>query len=339
MKVNFWGDRSVLVTGCTGFLGAWLCEELISKGARVAGFARDWFPESRFITEALGQKAVEIRGEVENLNLLEETIRQYEIETVFHLAAQAIVETGTQDPLATLETNVRGTWNLLEACRSAGSVKRIVVASSDKAYGAQAKLPYDEKTPLEGSHPYDASKSCADLISRSYYLTYQVPVCVTRCGNFYGGGDLNFSRIVPGTIRSVLLGERPIIRSDGTYVRDYFYIKDVVLAYLCLAEQMDREEILGEAFNFGSETKTTVLELTHLILKLMGREDLKPVVLDQTRQEIRTQYLSSAKARRILGWQPKYELQAGLKETIDWYKDFFSKSGKISPARLADSFQ
>jgi CDP-glucose 4,6-dehydratase len=244
---------------------------------------------------------------------------------VFHLAAQTIVGVANREPLATFETNIKGTWNILEACRRVGGVSRIVIASSDKAYGDQLVLPYSETTPLQGEHPYDVSKSCADLISRAYYVSYGLPVCITRCGNFYGGGDLNFNRIVPCTIRSALREKPVVIRSDGTFIRDYFYVKDGVLAYLHLAEQMDRKEVLGEAFNFSNELQISVRGMVDHVLKLMGKSHLEPVVLNRANNEIKHQYLSADKARKMLGWESKYPLEEGLKETIEWYKNFFKE--------------
>jgi len=319
---DFWRDRSVLITGCTGLLGSWMTEELVLRGAKVVGLVRDWVPQSRLFQEGFDRKINTVYGRIEDLSILERTINEYEIETVFHLAAQTIVGVANREPLGTFEANIKGTWNVLEACRRVGGVKRIVVASSDKAYGDQEILPYNEETPLQGEHPYDVSKSCADLISHSYYKSYGLPVCITRCGNFYGGGDLNFNRIVPDTIRSAL-NDRPVtIRSDGSYIRDYFYVKDGVLAYLHLAEQMERSEILGEAFNFSNEIQVSVLEIVRKILQLMGKEDLEPKVLNQATNEIKHQYLSAEKAKTLLNWSPNYSLAEGLTETIVWYKNF-----------------
>ncbi|MGB5967771.1 MAG: GDP-mannose 4,6-dehydratase [Spirulinaceae cyanobacterium] len=319
---NFWRDRSVFVTGGTGLLGSWLVTELVQKGAKVTGLVRDLVPNSRLYTEKWHQQINIVHGGVEDLSTLKRALAEYEVDTVFHLAAQTIVGVANRDPLGTFEANIKGTWNLLEACRQVREVSRIVVASSDKAYGDQLVLPYDETTPLQGEHPYDVSKSCADLLCRTYYVSYQLPVCITRCGNFYGGGDLNFNRIVPDTIRSTLRNNPVIIRSDGSYIRDYFYVKDGALAYLHLAEQMDRAEILGEAFNFSNELQITVLDIVKKILDLMNQSHLEPVILNQVKNEIKHQYLSAKKARELLNWHPKYSLDEGLKETIDWYKIF-----------------
>lgn len=325
VRDSFWQDRSVFVTGCTGLLGSWMTQELVNRGANVVGLVRDWVPQSRLFAEGIADRIRTVYGRLEDLGTLERAINEYEVDTVFHLAAQTIVGIANREPLATFEANIKGTWNLLEACRRVGGVSRIVVASSDKAYGNQEILPYDETTPLQGEHPYDVSKSCADLISRTYYVSYGLPVCITRCGNFYGGGDLNFNRIVPDTIRSALRDKPVSIRSDGTFIRDYFYVKDGVLAYLHLAEQMDRKEIWGEAFNFSNEIQFTVLELANKIIKLMEKEHLKPVILNQSKNEIINQYLSAKKARTMLNWHPKYTLDEALLETIGWYQQFFTK--------------
>lgn len=323
MKINdFWRDRSVFMTGCTGLLGGWMVTELVQRGAKVTGLVRDSVPQSRLYTDNWSDKINIVRGCVEDLPTIERAIAEYQVDTVFHLGAQTLVGVANQNPLGTFEANIKGTWNVLEACRRVGDVSRILIASSDKAYGSQEILPYNETAPLQGQHPYDVSKSCADLIGRTYYVSYGLPVCVTRCGNFYGGGDLNFNRIVPDTIRSALREQPVTLRSDGSYIRDYFYVKDGVLAYLHLAEQMERKEIWGEAFNFSNELQITVLELVQKILAVMNKNYLQPVILDQAKNEIKHQYLSAKKARKMLSWQPQYSLESGLKETIDWYQNF-----------------
>lgn len=267
-----------------------------------------------------------MRGDVRDQALLERTLGEYEIATVVHLAAQTIVTIANRNPLSTFETNVGGTWTLLEACRRSPGVQQIVLASSDKAYGAQETLPYDEKMPLQGRHPYDVSKSCADLIAQAYAVTYGLPVAITRCGNFYGGGDLNWNRLVPGTMRSVLRGQRPMIRSDGQSVRDYLYVEDGAAASLFLAEQMaEHPNLRGQAFNFSNETQVTVLALVQRILALMGSH-LEPDVRNEATHEIRHQYLSAARARRELGWQPLFTLDEGLQRTLEWYKAFLGVS-------------
>ncbi len=319
---DFWKNRNVFITGCTGLLGSHLTQLLADQKANVVGLVRDIVPKSNLIQTGVYDEVNIVRGCVEDFFTVERALNEYEIDTVFHLAAQTIVSIANRNPLSTFESNIKGTWCVLEACRRVPIVKRIVVASSDKAYGEQEKLPYEETAPLKGSHPYDVSKSCADLIAYAYYKTYKLPVCVTRCGNFYGPGDLNFNRIVPGTIRSVLNNEPPAIRSDGTFVRDYFYVKDAALAYMHLAERMGDTKIHGEGFNFSNELQISVLELTEKILRLMGRTDLKPVILNQAENEIKHQYLSAQKARDLLGWKPKYDLDDALKETVEWYTKF-----------------
>jgi CDP-glucose 4,6-dehydratase len=321
--MNYWKAKNVLVTGCTGLLGTHLCELLIDRGAKVVGLVRDHVPKSRLFTEELNQKMTLLNGPVENYGLLERAINEYEIDTVFHLAAQTIVGTANKNPLHTFDANIRGAWNLLEACRRNTGVRRIVVASSDKAYGQHEHLPYKEDAPLQGRHPYDVSKSCADLIGQMYHHTYGLPVCVTRCGNFFGPGDLNFNRLVPGTILSALQGARPVIRSDGTYIRDYLYVKDGAEAYLFLARKMDETAIHGEAFNFSNELQLTVIELVNKILGLMGQSNLQPEIKNEASKEIRHQYLSTQKVRELLGWRPQYQLDQALRETIDWYRQQF----------------
>lgn len=322
----FWRDRPTLVTGATGLVGGWLSRRLIGLGADVVCLVRDWVPRSMLVTDGLADRVKTVRGDVTDQQLLERVLGEYEIDTVIHLAAQTIVSIANRNPVSTFDSNIRGTWTLLEACRRSPLIGQIVIASSDKAYGAQETLPYDESTPLEGRHPYDVSKSCADMIAQTYAHTYGLPVVVTRCGNFYGGGDLNWNRIVPGTIRSVFHGERPIIRSDGQYVRDYFYVEDGAAAYTLLAEQLaGNADLAGKGFNFSIELQVTVLELTERIIALMG-SDLEPDIRDEVHGEIRHQYLSAAKARRELGWQAQFTLDQGLTRTIDWYRNYLEKS-------------
>lgn len=318
-----WRDKSVFVTGSSGFLGSWLTRFLVDAGANVTVLMRDTVPQSLLHTSGYLHKVTVVRGALEDYQTLERALGEYQIDTVFHLGAQTQVEIANRNPLSTFESNIRGTWQLLEACRRSPTVKKIILASSDKAYGVHTKLPYTEEASLQGTHPYDVSKSAADLVAQSYHTTYKLPVVITRCGNFYGGGDINFNRIVPQTIRSVVRGEQPILRSDGTMIRDYFYIEDAVHAYGTLAEKMDDERLHGHAFNFSNENQTTVLELTNKIILLMG-SNLQPKILSIATHEIPHQYLSAAKARDMLGWRPKYTLEEGLKKTIEWYKEFFN---------------
>ncbi|MBU8696972.1 GDP-mannose 4,6-dehydratase [Bacillus pumilus] len=321
---GFWNGKNVFVTGCTGLLGSYLVKELIDQGANVTGLVRDQVPRSNLYQGSQFEKMNVVQGALEDMQTIERALGEYEIDTVFHLAAQAIVGVANRHPVSTFEANILGTWNVLEACRRQPLIKRVIVASSDKAYGDQEQLPYDEDMPLNGKHPYDVSKSCADLISHTYYNTYGLPVCITRCGNLYGGGDLNFNRIIPQTIQLVLEGEAPEIRSDGTFIRDYFYIEDAVKAYLLLAEKMEEKGLAGEAFNFSNEIQLTVLELVDKILKAMGSE-LKPRILNQGTHEIKHQYLSAEKARKLLDWKPDYSIDQGLEKTIEWYREFFQK--------------
>ncbi len=323
MNTSFWRDRPVLVTGATGLLGSWLVKRLLVLEADVVVLVRDWVPQSELVSGGMLDRVKVVRGDVRDGPLLERILGEYEIDTVFHLAAQTIVGIANRNPLSTFETNIGGTWSLLEACRRSPRIQQIVVASSDKAYGDHDDLPYDEDTPLVGRHPYDVSKSCADLIAQSYAHTYGLPVCVTRCGNLYGGGDLNWNRIVPGTIRSVLHGERPVIRSDGLYVRDYFYVEDGAIAYTDLAHKMSLDrQLAGECFNFSNELQVTVLELVNQILSQLG-SDLEPDIRNEATGEIRHQYLDAQKARTRLGWEPAFSLAAGLERTIAWYRAFF----------------
>ncbi|APB81235.1 sugar dehydratase [Bacillus amyloliquefaciens] len=322
--MSFWKNKNVLVTGCTGLLGSCLVKELIDQGANVTGLVRDTVPKSNLYQGEQVKQMNIVHGALEDLDVIERALGEYEIDTVFHLAAQAIVGVANRNPISTFEANILGTWNILEACRRHPLIKRVIVASSDKAYGDQPTLPYDENMPLQGKHPYDVSKSCADLLSHTYFNTYGLPVCITRCGNLYGGGDLNFNRIIPQTIQLVLNGEAPEIRSDGTFIRDYFYIEDAVEAYLLLAEKMEELNLAGEAFNFSNEIQLTVLELVEKILKAMD-SDLKPKVLNQGSHEIKHQYLSAEKARKLLNWTPAHTIDEGLEKTIEWYKAFFQK--------------
>lgn len=319
---TFWQDRSVFVTGSTGLVGSWLVRRLLSLGADVTCLIRDWVPQSEMVRNNLINQVKVVRGDVTDQALLERTMGEYEINTVIHLAAQTIVGIANRNPISTFETNIAGTWALLEACRRTPTIKQIVLASSDKAYGDHDQLPYSEDTPLQGKHPYDVSKSCADLIAQTYYTTYGLPIAITRCGNFYGGGDLNWNRIVPGTIRSILRGQRPVIRSDGSLIRDYFYVEDGAIAYTLLAEKLaENPELHGQAFNFSNEIQVTVIDLVRTILRLMD-SDLEPDIRNEANHEILHQYLSAERARTRLGWEPNFSLDASLSATIAWYKDF-----------------
>ena len=319
---SFWKGRPTFLTGATGLVGSWLAKRLLAERAEVVCLVRDWVPQSELVRSGTLDAVRVVRGDVRDQALLERCLGEYEIDTVFHLAAQTIVGIANRNPVSTFESNIQGTWALLEAARRSPCVKQIVVASSDKAYGDQEILPYDENAPLEGRHPYDVSKSCADLIAQAYAHSYALPVSVTRCGNFYGGGDLNWNRIVPGTIRSLLNGECPVIRSDGQFIRDYFYVEDGAAAYMLLAERMAADPALaGHAFNFSNEIQVTVLDLVTKLTAILA-SPLKPQVLNQASNEIRHQYLSASKAKSMLGWQPLFTLEEGLARTVEWYKEF-----------------
>ena len=321
--IDFWQGRRVFVTGATGMVGAWLVKALLAQDAYVVALVRDADPQSELYRSGDIQRVSVVSGALEDFWTLERAVNEHETDTVFHLAAQPLVGMAQRFPLATFEANIRGTYHLLEACRlHRGLVQGVVIASSDKAYGDEPNLPYTEEMPLQGRHPYEVSKSCADLIAQAYHHTYGLPVAIARCGNVYGGGDLNWSRLVPGAIRACLRRQPLVIRSDGTYVRDYIYVKDAVWAYMRLAECLQDERVRGEAFNFSMESPMTVLEMVATIQKLMGCEDIPPIIQNQAVGEIRSQYLSAAKARRRLGWRPRYTLEEGLQETIRWYREF-----------------
>jgi len=319
-----WKNLNVLVTGADGFIGSWIANELVAKGADVITIVRDIKKQSNLDVLGLRNKINIVHGDLISFETCSRVIQEYEIRTCFHIAAQAIVGTANASPLSTFESNIKGTWNILETARLSKFIKGIVVASSDKAYGVQKKLPYTEESPLLGLYPYDASKACADILARCYFTTYGLPVAVTRNANTYGPADLNFSRLIPDTVCSLLRNKKPVIRSDGTPERDYMYIKDAVNAYLTLASNLDRKNVQGEAFNFGTGKPVSVIELYNKIISLMGKK-IRPKVLGEAKNEIDRQYLSIEKAKRILKWKPKYSLEEGLRETIKWYKDFFKK--------------
>ncbi len=319
MPNTAWRRRRVLVTGCNGFLGSWVSAALVKAGAQVIGLIRDDLPDSELNRSGTLARLTVVRGELEDYALIERTLNEFEVDSCFHLAAQAIVGTASRLPLSTFESNIRGTYHVLEAARRYGRLTRFVLASSDKVYGTAARLPYREEDALAGRHPYDASKVCADLLAQTYAHQYRLPVGIARCGNFYGPGDLNYSRIVPGTIRSLIEGERPVIRSDGTYLRDYFYIEDAAEAFLALGAALDREELRGEAFNFGTEQPTSVLDLVQALICHAGHAQLKPTILNQVTDEILEQYLSCARARERLGWRFRTALPDGLAQAYAWY--------------------
>ncbi|HRF98705.1 MAG TPA: NAD-dependent epimerase/dehydratase family protein, partial [Aggregatilineales bacterium] len=303
-QINFWHERRVLITGAGGLVGAWLCKYLYQQGAFVVGMIHHPNPQSELYRSGVAGRITVAQGALENMAFLEETLSKYAIDTVFHLGAQAIVSVANANPLQTFESNIRGTYLLLEACRRQ-KVARIIVASSDKAYGTQPDLPYLENMPLQGVYPYEVSKTCTDLIAQSYAVTYDLPLAIGRCGNIYGGGDLNWNRIIPETIRNSYHNTPLTIRSDGTFQRDYVYVKDVVLAYVLLAENLHRPEVRGGAFNFGPHKPLTVLEVVNEVLRLMDCTHLKPIIANTAKGEIRDQYLDSTKAQNLLDWHPR----------------------------------
>lgn len=318
---SHWRGRGVFVTGGSGLLGGWLVTHLLARGARVVCLVHKRGLGSVVQASGLAEEATLVWGRVTDLELIKAALVEHGIETVFHAAAQAIVGTANRDPITTFDTNIAGTWTVLEACRLVPSVHEIVVTSSDKAYGEQVNLPYREEMAVEGGRPYETSKACADLIARSYAVAFGLPVAVTRCGNFFGAGDLNWNRLVPGTIRSLAEGRRPVIRSDGQAVRDYLYVEDGALAHLHLASRLAEDRtLIGEAFNFSHEVRVTVLEMVEKLAKLMG-SSLVPEVRNEATDEIRVQYLSSAKARMRLGWRPRFTLDEGLERTVIWYRE------------------
>lgn len=325
MDTIFWQDRRVFITGATGFIGGWLVQSLLKREADIIVLLRDWLPQSLLFQNGLYNKVTIIRGDLNDIKKLKRILVEYEIQSVFHLAAQTIVPIANKNPLSTFESNIAGTWNLLEACRLSKTLDSIMVASSDKAYGEAPNLPYKETMALNAIYPYDVSKACADRIAFCYAKTFNLPIAITRCGNFFGGGDFNWNRLIPSTIRSIIRGFSPVIRSDGSLIRDYIYVEDAISAYLTLCEALSKDQFLsGEAFNFSNEMQYTVIDLVNHILGAMD-SDLTPIILGENNGEISAQYLDSSKAYECLAWRPRFTLIEGLKRTIDWYQDFLWK--------------
>ena len=323
--MGYWQGKQVFITGCTGLLGSWLTAVLCRQGANVLGLIHNDPAQSLLAYMGLIDQIDTVEGDIRDFELIQNILTHHKIDTIFHLAAQTQVGIANHDPITTFETNIKGTWILLEASRQSDHMECVIVASSDKAYGAQPELPYREDAPLLAQHPYDVSKSCADLLARTYAYSYGLPVAVTRCSNLYGGGDLNWRRIVPGTIRSVLEGERPVVRSDGLAKRNYIYVRDAVDGYLTLAEQIHHPDIRGEAFNFGSQTATTALDMIEAIVDLSTNSHLTPIILNEAKNEIQEQNLSSEKANQLLNWQAQHSLKQGLQETIAWYETYLER--------------
>jgi CDP-glucose 4,6-dehydratase len=327
---SYWKGKTVFVTGATGLMGGWLVKALMREGAEIVGLVRDYAPRSMVVSEGLIERIATVPGDLESLPTVQRAIAEYEPHTVFHLAAQPLVQVAKRDPVGTLRTNVMGTWNVMEACRLTGK-SNVVVASSDKAYGASDHLPYRETHPLQGRYPYDVSKSCTDLIAQMYAATYGTKTAIARCGNLFGGGDLNFSRTLPGLIKATLAGERFVIRSDGKFVRDFLYVKDAAECYLKLGECLAEDEsISGEAFNFSLGERLTVLDIVSMTLRIMGRSDLEPVIQNIATSEIREQYLDAGKAREKLDWRPVYGMEEAIRETVDWYREYFAPEAASS---------
>jgi CDP-glucose 4,6-dehydratase len=318
MWMESWKNKNVFVTGSTGFVGSHLVKELLRLGANVTALVRK-SPSKKGINY--------VKGSLADFQVIKNALLDYEIDTVFHMAALATVGEAQLNPIATFETNICGTWNMLEACRQT-SVKRVIVTSSEKVYGATAIPPYLESMPLQGMRPYEVSKSCADLITHTYYHTYRLPVCMVRCGNLFGGGDVNFTRLIPQTIQTLIKNKAPVIRSDGSSTRDFLYIEDGIRAHLLVAERMESYQIAGEAFNFSYEMPLSVLSVVDKITKLMNK-DFIPIIQNQMTNESKHQYMSAEKARKLLGWKPVYDIESGLSRTIDWYQNYFQNNKDI----------
>lgn len=321
VKNDFWKNKNVLITGANGFVGSYISMRMCETPAAVFGMVRDHLPSSVFTIAGLDKKVNIVHGSLEDFDAVKRIINEYEIDTIFHVGAQAIVKSAMADPLQTFRSNILGTANVLEACRLLDKqVKCVVVASSDKAYGSSPKLPYKEDFPLKGEFPYEVSKSCVDLIAQSYFKTYNLPLSITRCGNIYGGGDPNNSRLIPSTILFAMANKNPVLRSNGKYIRDFVYVEDIADTYLLLAEKMSDGKIAGEAFNFSYELKKQVIDVVNDILRLMKKTQLTPEILNQAEKEILSQYLNCEKAKTVLNWKPMYNYEEGLVRTITWYE-------------------
>jgi CDP-glucose 4,6-dehydratase len=316
-------SSSVLVTGGRGFVGAWLCKRLLARGERVVALdlpVREGRPSGLRLIGIDGGVA-EVDGDLTDAGLLGRTMRDHHVSAVFHLAAQTLVGAAADSPALAFDVNVRGTWLLLEACRERG-VDRVVVASSDKAYGRHDRLPYREDFALQPSAPYEASKAAADLIARAYWHSYRLPVAVTRFANVYGGADTNFSRLIPETVSAALDGRPPVLRSDGSPERDFLYVEDATRAYVAIADALAREEVRGQAFNAGGGTPHSVRDVVGLIARLAGAGPGPEIRGDGNPEgEIDRQYVDAAKIRELVGWEPEVDLEDGLRRTIDWYRE------------------
>ena len=319
MNKEFWINKRVLITGFEGFLGSHLTKTLLTAEAKVVGLDIKTYREETILCQSDYEKMTVYKGSVVDHRLLREILNKHSIDVIFHLAAEALVVRSQENPCRTFGTNIQGTWQVLETARRYGKIKAIVVASSDKAYGSHKKLPYHEDMPLIANHPYDVSKSCADLISRTYAHTYGLPLAITRCGNIYGPGDFNFSRLIPDAIRCSLTNKTLLIRSDGKFVRDYVYADDIVNGYMLLAEKLPDSKIAGEAFNFSNETPLTVLEVVEEISRAGGSK-LQYKIMNSAEYEIKRQYLESKKSKNFLEWEPRHTFSEGINETMGWFK-------------------
>ncbi len=324
---KFWKGKRVLITGSDGFLGSNLTKRMIGYGAKVVGLDIRINRKNNLLTGEDYKTFKLIKCDIADFSKLKKIVSNFKPEIIFHLGAEAIVGVCNKDPMRAFKSNIEGTWNILEICRNQSFLKAMVVASSDKAYGSHKILPYKEDAALNGDHPYDASKSCADLIAYTYFHTYGMPVSVTRCGNIYGPGDFNYSRIVPDAIRCAVTGKTLLIRSDGKFTRDYVYVDDIVNGYIMIAEQLQRKGLAGEAFNLSDENPITVLKFINEISRIMGKK-VKYRILNQAKYEIKHQYLASGKARKTLGWKPGYSLIEGIERTVKWYEEYFKKRNR-----------
>lgn len=321
--------KNVLITGATGLVGGAFTQTLLSEGANVFALIVEIPANCELKTSGNLEKVTQVFGDLNNHEAITRAIAGYEIEAIFHFGAQTIVGTALLDPIGTFQANIQGTWNILEAARiSKNIVKSVVVASSDKAYGESSNLPYLEDFPLHGKSPYDVSKSCTDLLAQSYAKTYDLPIGIARCGNIYGPGDLNWSRIVPSTIKSITLGEQPVLRSDGKNLRDYVYIKDVISAYHTLGSAIFNGDIHSGEFNFSVDSPNSVLEIYYTVCEVMGVK-IEPLILNRAQAEIKDQFLSSKKANKILNWSAKYDLKQGLIETVPWYQKIIGEGSGV----------
>lgn len=328
---GFWQNRPVLITGLTGFIGCWLARRLVEEGARVVGFDLD-STGALDLHPGLAGRIKLFRGDILDQPSLTAALREQATDTCFHLAGQSMIETGLASPVRTFDINIRGTWSVLEACREAG-VRRVVVSSSNTIYGNQSHYPFDEDAPLNGAHPYAASKACCDIITRSYAKSADLDAVVCRQTNTFGGADPHRTHIVPATILSLLRGERPVINSDGTPVKAYLYVEDTVSGYMALAEMAHQPTVSGGAFNITAKEPVSVLDLVKAVIRVAGSTDEPEVRGTPATTRREREHLSPEKARMVLGWQAAHTLEAGLAKTWDWYRSNADRYERIAGAR------